>query len=134
MPTNATAKPIGSEYLITPDDNGQTLFLGDASSSRTAVKTIHWFPLPGFVGNGFSVVARIYSPRADANGVPWLPIPYRRVNLSGAASDRAVVSDSLPANGFLIEVPANAQSISIVVDCQSGSGYLYHWNAVGSAT
>lgn len=134
MPTNATPANIGKAYRLTTADNGQTLFLGDASSSRTSVKTIHWVPDVTFVGAGFSVVARCYGPTPDTNGVPWLPVPYRRVNLSGVASDRAVVSDSLPATGFLIEVPANGVVLALVSSATGGAGWLYSWDLVGSAT
>jgi hypothetical protein len=117
------------------DDNGKTLFLGDASSSRTSVKTIQWVPDPGTTGDGFSLVGRIYSrSEADTNGTPFLPIPYRRVNLSGSASDRGLVSDTLPVDGFLIEVPANGQTLALVVSVTSGGGWLYNWDSVGSAT
>ena len=134
MPTNASPANVGKAYYVTPSDNGATLFLGDASSSRTSVKTIHWVPTLPITGNGFSVVARIYGPQTDKNGTPFLPVPYRRVNLQGVASDRALVSASLPIEGFLIEVPANGQTIAIVVSCTSGGGWLYSWDAVGSAT
>lgn len=134
MPTNATSANVGKAYGLTTADNGATLFLGDASSSRTSVKTIHWVPDAGTVGDGFSVVARIYGNQVDANGTPFLPVPYRRVNLAGVASDRALVSDTLPIEGFLIEVPANGQMIAIIPSVTSGGGWLYNWDSAGPAT
>ncbi len=134
MPTNATPANIGKAYQVTTADNGATLFLGDASSSRTSVKTIHWVPDGGVIGDGFTVVARIYGPTVDTNGTSFLPIPYRRVNLAGAASDRALVSDTLPMEGFLIEVPANGQTIAIIPSVTFGGGWLYTWDSVGSPT
>lgn len=134
MPTNARLANIGKDYTITADDNAKILFLGDASSSRTSVKTIMWVPGLTFAGAGFSVVGRIYGPAPDKAGVTMVPLPYRRVNLAGVASDRAVVSDSLPAAGFLIEVPANGQTLALVVSCTAGTGQLYNWDSVGSPT
>ena len=134
MPTNATPINIGKAYPLTPADNGKTLGLGDASSSRTSVKTIHWVPTLPIVGDGFTVVARIYGPTPDTQGTPFLPIPYRRVNLAGVPQDRAVVSDTLPIEGFLIEVPANGQTIAIIPSVTSGGGWLYNWDLTGSAT
>ncbi len=135
MPTNAVPINIGKAYnLSAVNDNGAILFMGDASPSRTSVKTVMWVPDLGVVGDGFTLVARIYGPQTDTNGTAFVPIPYRRVNLSGVASDRALVSDTLPVTGFLIEVPANAQTIAIIPAVTSGGGWLYHWDAVGSAT
>ena len=134
MPTNATVANVGKAYRLTTADNGATLALGDASSSRTSVKTIHWVPDADVVGDGFSLVARIYGTQPDTNGTAFLPIPYRRVNLAGLASDRALVSDTLPMDGFLIEVPANGQTIALVVSCTFGAGCLYNWDSSWSAT
>lgn len=138
MPTNANGQStIGKDYKITTADNGQILFLGDASSSRTAVKTIQFVAGPGYTpdgGTGWTVVARTYGPAADKAGVPFLPIPYRRVNLAGVASDRTVVSDALNPAGFLIEVPLNGQTCAIIASCATGTGLLLSWDAVGSAT
>ena len=134
MPTNATVANVGKAYRLTTADNGATLALGDASSSRTSVKTIHWVPDADMVGDGFSVVSRAYGNQVDTNGTPFLPVPYRRVNLAGLASDRALVADILPAEGFLIEVPANGQTVAIVASCTFGAGWLYNWDSSGSAT
>lgn len=134
MPTNATPANIGKAYPLSTADNGMTLFLGDASSSRTSVKTIMWVPDLGTTGNGFALVARIYGTQVDTQGTPFVSIPYRRVNLAGVASDRALVAGSLPMEGFLIEVPANGQTIAIIPSVTSGGGWLYHWDSVGSAT
>lgn len=137
MPTNAVTRNVGMDYSVTSVDNGNILFLGDASSSRTSVKTIQFIPGPGYVadpGTGWTVVARTYGPAADKAGVPFNPIPYRRVQLAGMASDRAVVSDVLNPAGFIIEVPLNGQTCAIIASCASGTGLLLQWNVVGSAT
>lgn len=134
MPTNASTANIGSAYPLTPADNGSILFLGDGSSSRTATKTIQFVPGPGFTGTGFTVVARIYGPSPDKNAVVFNPIPYRRVQLAGLASDRAIVSDTLPATGFIVEVPCNGLVVALVASVTGGSGVLYQWNSVGSPT
>lgn len=135
MPTNATVINVGKAYYLRAnDDNGKTLFFGDASSSRTSVKTVQWVPDADTTGDGFSLVARIYGPKVDANGTPFNPIPYRRVQLAGVASDRGLVSDTLPIEGFLIEVPANGQTIALVASVTFGNGWLYNWDSVGSAT
>ncbi len=135
MPTNATPRNIGkAAYLTANDDNGKTLFLGDASSSRVSVKTIQWVPDLGATGDGFSLVARIYGPQVDTNGTPFTPVPYRRVTLNGSASDRGIVSDTLPMGGFLIEAPGNGQTFALVVSLTSGGGWLYNWDSSGPAT
>lgn len=134
MPTNAVTANIGSAYTVTTNDNGSVLFLGDASSSRAAVKTIQFVPNAGFQGTGFTVCARVYGPQPDKNAVPFNPIPYRRVQLAGLASDRAIVSDTLPATGFIIEVPCNGLVVALVTSATAGTGTLYQWNSVGSPT
>lgn len=137
MPTNATTANVGKEYNLTTADNGAILFLGNASSSRTAVKTIQWVPGPTYApdpGTGWTVVGRIFGPGPDRAGVPFNPIPYRRVQLSGVASDRAVVSDALPPTGFIIEVPSNGQTIGIIATCSAGIGTLFNWDVTGSPT
>lgn len=137
MPTNATPRNVGLDYTVTSTDNGNIIFLGDASSSRTSVKTIQWVPSPGYTpdpGTGWTVVARTYGPAADKAGVTFNPIPYRRVQLAGVASDRAIVSDVLNPAGFIIEVPLNGQTCAIIASCASGQGLLLQWNVVGSAT
>ncbi len=134
MPANMSSGNIGKDYTVTTADNGRILFLGDASSSRTSAKTIMWVPNIPFTGAGFTVVARVYGPAPDKAGITPVPVPYRRVYLNGVASDRAIVSDTLPATAWLIEVPANGQVIALVISCTVGTGQLYNWDSVGSAT
>ena len=125
---------VGKAYPVTTDDNGETLQLGDASSSRTSAKTIYWVADLPVIGDGFVIVARPCGPAPDKDGAPFVPIPYRRINLAGTASDRAITSTSLPIEGFLIEVPATGLAIGIIPSLTVGGGTLYSWDSVGSST
>ena len=124
----------GREYRVTTNDHGKFLFLGNASDGRVGTFTIQFAPDPGGSWQGsFAVVARVYGKPASDNGVGFQSIPYRRVALNGAASDRVLVSDVLTGS-FIIEVPANGLVICLLVNAQAGFGTVYNWPLNGPQT
>jgi hypothetical protein len=122
----------GREYRVTPNDHGSILYLGNASDGRTGTFVIQWVPDNSFSGS-FAVVARVYGKPASDNGVPFNPVPYRRVTLANVASDRTLVADAL-ATSFLIEVPSNGIAVGLLCACTDGFGTLYSWDLNGPAT
>lgn len=132
MPTNATAS-ISRDYKVTTADHGENIGLGDAHDGRTSVWFIQFVPDANWQG-GFGVLGRAYGPPANTDSAPFVPIPYRRVNLAGQASDRALVADALNNESFIIEIPANGLHISLLCACSAGTGKLYSWPLSGSPT
>ena len=132
MPSLVKVSNAGREARVTTDDHGQILFLGNASDGRAGTFVVQFVPDGSFQG-GFSVVARVYGKPASDAGVGFSPIPYRRVVLSGVASDRALVADPLTTQ-FLIEVPANGIVVGLLASVQQGFGTLYSWPLNGPAT
>ena len=122
----------GREYRVSTADHGKFLYLGNASDGRTGTFVVQWVPDASFAGS-FGVVARIYGKPASDNGVAFISVPYRRVNLAGVASDRTLVSAVL-ADSFLIEVPSSGVALALLCDCTAGFGTLYSWPLNGSPT
>jgi hypothetical protein len=132
MPSNATPR-ISREEKVTVADHGENLSLGDAHDGRTSVWFVQFVPDANWQG-GFGVLGRAYGNPANVDSVAFVPIPYRRVNLAGAASDRALVSAALNNTSFIIEIPANGLHVSLLTACSAGSGKLYSWPLSGSPT
>ncbi len=128
----AITSVIGRAYRLTNADDGNILQLGDAVNGRTGTWLIQCDPaVVGFTG-GFIVLGRAYGQACAA--APYIPIPYRRINLGNVASDRALVSDPI-ADVALIEVPANGISVALEVTVPFGQTcWVYSWPLNGSAT
>lgn len=122
----------GREYRVKTADNGKFLFLGNASDGRTGTFFVQFVPDASFAGS-FGVVARAYGKPASDNGVAFISVPYRRVNLAGVASDRALVSAVL-TDSFMIEVPSTGVVLALLCECTAGFGTLYSWPCNGSPT
>ncbi len=84
-----------------------------------------------FAGN-FVVMGKMLGQAADTAGMPFLPIPYRRVSLNNVASDYAMVSDAI-AGPALIEIPANGMSIVILDGLDAGTMDLAMWDLQGNS-
>lgn len=122
----------GREYRVTSADHGKILFFGNASDGRVGTFVVQWVPDASFAGS-FAVTGRVYGKPASDNGVPFDPIPYRRVTLANVASDRELVADTL-TTPFLIEVPSNGIAVGLLCACTDGFGTLYSWPLNGPAT
>lgn len=127
-----TVANAGREYRVTTSDNGKFLFLGNASDGRTGTFVVQFVPDASFAGS-FGVTARVYGKPASDNGVAFVSIPYRRVNLAGIASDRTLVAAVL-TDSFIIEVPSSGVVLALLCECTAGFGTLYSWPLNGSPT
>ncbi len=132
MATQSTMANAGRAYVVTTNDHGQILNLGNVSDGRTGTFSVVFAPNPLFVGQ-FGVVGRPFGKPANDDGLPFQQIPYRRVTLGGTPSDRTIVSDPL-TGAFIIEVPATGLVIGLLVACTQGGGTLYNWPCTGSPT
>lgn len=119
-------------FIITPADNGDIAEIGPAGTpSSTAVLSVQFDPSIDFVGS-FVVLAKTMGQAAGSANAPFLPVPYRRVNVAGVASDRILVADPIRAVGK-IEVPSNGDSIALLVECTQGTCPIYSWDLQGSS-
>lgn len=130
----SVADPVGAErsYVVTPADHGKVLSLGNANDGRVSTFGVCFMPDPSWQGT-LGVVARLMGIPAREAHVGFASIPYKRVNLEGLASDRAVVSDPL-SGFFIIEVPASALVVGVEVNCIQGFGQLFSWPLSGPST
>lgn len=123
--------PIGRVFTIDSTNNGDFGEFGPgAGSSEAGLVTVQFNPDVNFVGS-FGVVARAMGQDAKDANAPFLPIPYIRVNVNGAASDRAVVSDVVTGPG-IIEIPANGQSVGLLVGCEAGTCTVFPIRLAGT--
>ena len=122
----------GREYTVTTADTGNVLFLGNASDGRVGTFVVQFDPGASWSGS-FTVKGRAYGKPASDNGLGFVPIPYRRINLGGTVSDRTLVSAALTGS-FLIEVPANGIVVVLAATVTTAGGTLYSWSLNGPAT
>lgn len=116
----ATKQRSNRYVKVSPSDDGDILDLGPASNGATVgVFGIQFIPSQDFVGQ-FGVLGRALGQAAKEANAPFIPFPYRRVNVAGVASDRTIVSDVISASGA-IEVGSNGWSIGLLVACSAGT-------------
>lgn len=127
-----TVKPISARsYIITSADNGLILTLGPAATSTSVGTFIVQFNPDVDSDYTAVVMGRCWGTAAQAQGVPFVPIPYRRVSLANVASDYAIVSDNL--NGAaLIQVPANWE-IGLLIATTQGTCSVCSMDLLGSS-
>lgn len=134
--TIQTIKGASRYYKITPDaaslPGSPLLEIGPAGTTASvAVLTVQFKPSINWNGQ-FVVCGRTMGPAADSHDMPFLPIPYKRVNLANIAQDYAIVTDPIVGTA-LIEVPANGRSIALLFTCLDGSCEIASWDVQGSA-
>ena len=111
--------------------NGQIGLMGNSSlSDEPGGWSVQFVPTVDFVG-AFGIVGRQRGKVADTRGAPYLPFPYRRVNVGGAASDYALVTDVITGTAA-IEIPAHAWAIGILIACTAGSCRIFKQHMVGA--
>lgn len=131
-----TTKKLGSRKVVVTaatlaDSTDSILELGPAGTTQqVSTMTIQF--VPDLAWNGeVVVVGRSLGQAAQDGNAPFVPIPYRRVSLDNAASDRALVSDPITGTAT-IEVPANGLSIGLLgAAAPTGSLTAYPWDLQG---
>lgn len=79
------------------------------------------------------VVGRSLGVAAQDAQAPFLPIPYRRVNVGGLASDYALVSDPITGTA-MIQVPANGLTIGLLCAVGTGVMTVLAWDLQGPSS
>jgi hypothetical protein len=114
----AIKKVSGPTFKVTPDNNGDILELGPASSDRTGVLVIDFQPSMDWNGQ-FVVMGRILGEAARLKGETMKPVSYRLVNAGNVAGDY-VLGSAFISDTATIQVPASALSIGLLVACAAG--------------
>lgn len=110
----------GPILTATSEFDGNFLEFGAGSASATTgMLTIQFTPDIDWDGQ-FVVMARTAGQHAKVARVPFLPVTYRRLNVNGAVADRGYTADPITSAG-MIEVPANGQSIALLMSCADGT-------------
>lgn len=125
----STVAKSNRAFVITPDDHGNIGELGPSSTGGVGTIVIQFAPRLGFVGS-FAILGKAYG--SAAVNAPFLPLPYRRVNVANSASDYTMVSDVVADTG-IIQVPANGLSVGLLIACTAGQCDVYVWDLDGSS-
>lgn len=116
--------------LVTTADTGNLLEIGPASTpSSVGTWIIEFDPSLDFAGS-FQVMGRVTGPEKTAGNSPIVPVPYRKINVGGVASDYSIAADTITAVG-IIQVPSNGLSISLLAQVGTGSCKIYSWDLQG---
>lgn len=133
----ATIKAGARRYVVTTSTANMAgwpfLELGPAGTTQqVSTMVIQFTPTVDFVGQ-FVVCGRNLGVAANEVDVPFVPVPYRRVNLNNLASDYTIVSD--PISGVAkIAVPASGDSIALLCAISAGQMTITSWDLQGNAT
>lgn len=123
---------IDRNFAITPSVSGGIAILGNAADGEVGTYFVQLVPQVGFVGS-LDVLARPYGKYANDDGVAFVPVPYRRVNVNNLASDYAISTASITQPG-IIQIPANGMSIGLMITCSAGQAELYSWPLLGPSS
>lgn len=127
----ATQNRSNRYFVLSATDTGVFLEVGPAGTpSATAVMVLQFDPTVDFSGT-FAIMGKCLGQWAKDQNAPFLPIPYRRVNVASVASDYAIVTDQIAAAG-LIHVPLSGLSLSLLPAISAGSCKVYVWDLQGS--
>jgi hypothetical protein len=123
MPT--TISPIsGPLRKVTPTDDGNIIFLGNASEGRVGLWTVQLEPDADFAGSLLVIARSSLKDASDANAPehPWF---YRSAYLNGVAADYGVLQTAQINNSSMITIPSDGWSVGFMVACSAGSLTLY---------
>lgn len=118
----ATVPMSGTYKVVSDADTGNTLEFGESGTEEAGFLTFQ-LQTSGFTGS-FTVVGRSKGETALLNSAAFVPVPYIRVALNGAASDRTVVSAALTTSA-IIEVPSSGMSVGLAVTCSAGTCKIF---------
>ena len=100
-----------------------------ATSHGVGTMVIQFVMSENFVGS-IAVLGRVFGVAAQEADAMFGPIPYRRVQVNGAASDYTMVADAITQPG-IIQIPANGLAIGLGVSCSAGSCDVVSWDLMG---
>ncbi len=100
-----------------------------ATSHGVGTFVIQFVMSVDFVGS-IAVLGRVFGVAAQEADAIFGPIPYRRVQVNGAASDYTIVSTAITQPG-IIQIPANGLAIGLGVSCSAGSCDVVSWDLMG---
>ncbi len=127
-----TVKPISARsYIITSADNGLILTLGPAATSTSVGTFIVQFNPDVDSDLTAVVMGRCWGAAAQAQGVPFVPVPYRIVSLNNVAQDYSIVSAAI-TQPALIQIPANWE-IGFLVGTTQGTCSVCSMDLLGSS-
>lgn len=125
-------KKMSNRYFgIVPDHNGIILSLGPAATSSSVGTFVIQFNPDEASDYAAVLMGRCWGPAASDRDVPFLPIPYRRCTVNNAASDYAIVSDTI-TGPTMIQVPANWE-IGMLVSASQGQCDVLSWDLQGNS-
>lgn len=128
MPKQVSSRAFAISQANLPPDGMYDL--GPAATSHgVGTFVIQFVPDGAWVGQ-IAVLGRCFGVGAQDVDAQPMAIPYRRVNVAGAASDYAIVSDTITQPG-IIQVPANGLSVILAVSCEAGSCAVTSWDLMG---
>lgn len=131
MPT--TVSPIsGPKRTVTPTDNGNIIFFGNASEDRAGCWSVQIEMDNDFVG-ALVVVGRSSVKDASDDNAAARPFPYRAAFLNGATpsapwgfANDPVSGQSMPITAAsAILIPAYGFTVGFMVACTAGKATMY---------
>ena len=127
-----TEYPISNRYKITTQDHGRFLKIGDASNSDVSTWEVQFVPDASWDGE-FAVMGRLAHTSIEADGGPFLAVPFRKVVLNGASGLYTMVAseENVIRSGSILQIPATGLVIAMLASVSAGYGYLYSKPLVG---
>lgn len=126
----ATRKASNRFDIITPADNGNFVEYGPAGTTTfVSTMVMQFAPTVAFAGS-LQLFGKILGVAGES--APFLPIPYRRVDLAGVASDYAL-GFAVIADAGIIQVPCSGMTIAFLVTCTAGQMQVYTQDLQGSS-
>lgn len=101
------------------------------TNTLTSTMMVQFTPSVDFAGD-FAVLGRTMGTAADANDIPFIPVPYRVVSLNDEAQGYEM-SSALIAGSALIQIPANGLSLVLLNGLTAGEMKLTMWDVSGSS-
>lgn len=119
--------PVSGSIRIEPSQDGSIMQFGPGGASQSVgALLLHFSAGLNWVGS-LAVMGRSSQAEATTNLVGFVPVPYRALflNMAEPATPYALTPGStLLTTTSIIQVPANL-TIGMLVNCQSGFGWLY---------
>lgn len=109
---------LGTRSTVKTEQDGKILDLGPGTATSKSVGTVTVQFTPSLDWDGsFSVMGQsVNANTAD----PFIPIPYRPINVNGAASTYVLSSDPITGSG-IIQIPSNGMRVGLLVGVNGGT-------------
>ena len=126
----ATANP----YVVTTADHGNVICLGNAGNGEPGAWTVYIVP-DEFWDGSFAVLGG--NRFAVTDGVGMVPVPYRRININGQASDYSLVgfdpTTALIQSTAIIQIPSSSLYVGLLASIGTGTCKIYYLGVTGTA-